>query len=85
MPVLHPVMLKLFGLIIASAIIFSPTTDNKSIVNEKHNLENAQTIADRSGKAVKVWMDKGGHVNIQFATEKPIEPYVMLHSTWMPR
>ena len=85
MPVFQPVILKLFGLIVASAIIFSPTTENKPIVNENHNLENAQIIADHSGETVKVWMDKSGHVNIQRAGDKPIEPYVILHSTWKPR
>lgn len=81
---MHPVMIKFIGLIVVSMIAFSPSTD-KPIVNEKHNLENAQTIADRSGKEVKVWMDKQGHVNIQLATDKPIEPYTILHSTWIPR
>jgi hypothetical protein len=65
-------------------ILFSPSSQPKQDNNIKR-LENAQSIADRSGRTVKVWMDKGGHVNLLFDGDKPVEPYTMLHSTWKPR
>jgi hypothetical protein len=81
---MHPVMIKFVGLIIASMIIFSPS-DKPKPTNDIHKLENAQAIADRSGKTVKVWMDKNGHVAILLDGEVPTSPYTMLHSTWKPR
>jgi hypothetical protein len=79
-----PIMAKFIGLIIVGMLIFSPTPPVQPI-NQKNNLENAQTIADRYGKPVSVWMNEKGQVNIQLASDKPIPPYTILHSTWVPR
>lgn len=83
-------MAKLFGAIIVSLLFLSPvntlTQQNKPPTeNSNMNLENAQLLADKTGKPVKVWMDKTGHVLIEPADQKPIAPYTIYHSTWVPR
>lgn len=83
-------MTKLFGAIIVSMLFFSPlnsvTQPNKQLTeNDNMTLENAQLIADKTGKPVKVWMDNTGHVLIEPADQKPITPYTIYHSTWNPR
>ena len=92
MPVIEPIMIKLLGLVFASMLVVSPITYTSStkeistpkIINEKSNIENAQNIADRSGKPVAVWINSHGQVNIQFANDKPLEPYNNLHRVLNP-
>ena len=56
----------------------------KRLVIKSHKTEFKKKIAFNFDP-VSVWMDKNGHVNIQPASDKPIDPYTMLHSTWKPR
>lgn len=84
-------ILKFGAILLAGVVLLSnPIQENNNnykpqIVSENHNIENAQIIANRLKKPVTVWLNKGGHVNIQPADEKPIEPYTIYHSTWYPR
>ena len=83
---MYPILIKFACTIIAGAILFSPPaqpTEPPTYDNLK--LENAQNIADLSDRSVKAWMDNRGRIMILFAEEKPIAPYTLLHSTWMPR
>jgi len=79
------IMIKFLGLIVAGAILFSPTSQPEPMPQPTARIENAQTIADQLNQPVKVWMDGIGHVNILPADQPPQVPFTILHSTWMPR
>jgi hypothetical protein len=80
-----PIMMKILGIIIAGAIAFSPMSQPEPVAYETARIENAQTIANKLHKPVKVWMDGIGHVNILPADQSPQTPFTILHSTWKPR
>lgn len=81
---MHPILFKLAGAVVVSLLVFTSPMDNSPKLNERHNIENAQIIADRTKEDVKVWLDKNGHVNIQSARYEALEPYTIYHSTWKP-
>jgi hypothetical protein len=78
-------MLKLLGIILAGVLVLSPTSSPEPAPQPTARIENAQAIADKLHKPIKVWMDGIGHVNILPADQAPQTPFTILHSTWMPK
>jgi len=54
------------------------------MLNQKSNTQLAQQLANRTNKPVAIWTNSRGQVNIQFATNDPIEPFDTLHSVVDP-